>query len=84
MSKTFGIWCEVWGGVTGPREAWLKDNDGLRRVFATRDEAEAEAARLNDKFGRNPNRKAEFSYTARPLTHASLRFISSSTNGAHS
>jgi hypothetical protein len=59
------IW-GVWVGFTGNRTAWLKDNDGLRAGFATREEAEAEAKRLTDRIGSNPDRKAEF-YTARPF-----------------
>jgi hypothetical protein len=58
----FRIWCEVWGGVTGHRTAWLKDDIGIA-TFATREEAEAEAARLNASGNNNPHRKANFSYT---------------------
>jgi len=46
--REWGVWCEVWGGVTGSREAWLKSN-GARATFATREEAEAEAAGLMAK-----------------------------------
>lgn len=58
----FRIWCEVWGGVTGSRAAWLKQN-GEIADFATREAAEAEAARLNDRTKDNP--RASFSYSVR-------------------
>jgi hypothetical protein len=62
----FGIWCEVWGGVTGHRAMWLKA-DGKLAEYATREEADAEAQRLNKERNSNPYRKADFSYTAKPL-----------------
>lgn len=61
--ETWGVWCEVWGGVTGAREAWLK-NDGKIAAFATREEAETEARHLNDKMASSRSR-ASFRYTAR-------------------
>jgi hypothetical protein len=42
----FGIWYEVHGDTPGPRHGWLKANGEICR-FATRDEAETEAASLN-------------------------------------
>jgi hypothetical protein len=45
----FRIWCEVWGGVTSRRASWLKSN-GVVAEYITREEAEAEAARLNRKM----------------------------------
>jgi hypothetical protein len=60
----WGVWCECWGGVTGNREAWLKSH-GTIAQFATRQEAETEAARLNTRANGNPNRTADFRYTAR-------------------
>jgi hypothetical protein len=62
----YRIWCEVWGGATGHREDWLKD-DGNVATFATREEAEAEAAQLNTSANGNPHRKANFSYTVREV-----------------
>jgi hypothetical protein len=57
----FKILCQVSGGVTGTREAWLK-RDGVEIVFATADEAEAEANRLREHM--NANRSgASFHYT---------------------
>ena len=40
------IWCRVSGGVTGTREAFAKDADGIEQRFATFDAAEAACARL--------------------------------------
>jgi hypothetical protein len=63
-TATWGVWCEVWGGVTGRRTAWLRHNDTIAE-YATREEAEAEARRCMD--GLSPYRKAEFRYTAREM-----------------
>jgi hypothetical protein len=65
MTK-WGIFCEVWGGITGRRSAWLKSN-GKLAVFSSREEAEAEAKLCNDKTNGNPHRTASFAYTVRPL-----------------
>jgi len=62
----FGVWCEVSGGVTGSRCAWLKRN-GVRAEFDAQAEAEAEAARLMSRNGSNPYRTADFRYTAREI-----------------
>jgi hypothetical protein len=61
---TYGIWCVVSGGVTGRREAWLKQ-DGEIAVFEDRAEAEALAAHYNAQTNGNPYRTASFSYTVR-------------------
>lgn len=58
----WNIHCEVWGGVTGHRGSLLKFNDEIIR-FDTKEAAEAEAMRLNEKVN-NPNSKATFLYTA--------------------
>jgi hypothetical protein len=63
MTK-FQIWCEVSGGVTGHRQAWLKA-DGKIQQFDTEAEAQAEADRLQQATNGNPHRKANFSYTVR-------------------
>jgi len=63
----FGIWCEVSGGVTGYRCAWMKNN-GVLGKFATRDEAEKEAHARNEKANGNPYRTADFRYTVRELS----------------
>jgi hypothetical protein len=62
----FRIWCEVCGGVTGSRAAWLKHN-GKIAEFATREEAEAEAAYYNKTANGNPYfaSTASFRYTVR-------------------
>ena len=62
----YGIWCEVWGGVTGSRSSWLKEH-GKIKVFTNRAEAELEAMGWTDRNARNPNRKAEFRYTVRQI-----------------
>ena len=49
----FIIACSVSGGVTGYRESTVKGKDGAVKFFATRDEAETEAARLRDTMGKN-------------------------------
>lgn len=60
----WGVWCVVWGGVTGHREAWAKHN-GKRVEFATRSEAEAEAKRLRASI--TGHGLASFSYNAREI-----------------
>jgi hypothetical protein len=40
----FGIWAEVWGGMTRRRCAWLKADGAIQRF--DRQQAEAEATRL--------------------------------------
>ena len=62
----FGIWCEVWGGVTGSRRSWLKAEGEIQR-YDTREQAEAEAARLAQDRNSNPHRTATFNYTVRRL-----------------
>ena len=61
----WAVWCEVSGG-TVTRRAWLKHDEALA-VYDKREEAEAEAKRLNQTLGSNPNRKAQFLYTAKPM-----------------
>lgn len=53
--------CKVSGGVTGTREALLK-KDGVVVEFETREAAQAEVDRLNEKMN-GPNAKAFFSYS---------------------
>jgi hypothetical protein len=62
----FGIWCQVWGGVTGRRSAWLKANDEIQR-FETREQAAAQATRLARERNANPHRTARFRYWVRRL-----------------
>lgn len=58
---TYLILCRVWGGITGSREAYLKRNGELA-IFASREEAQAEAARLNSKMN-GPYAVASFHYS---------------------
>ncbi len=60
----YGVWCEVWGGVTGSREGWLKSM-GEIMVFTNRDNAEQEAEHHNKRTANNP--RASFRYSAKPL-----------------
>jgi hypothetical protein len=63
----FGIWCEVWGGVTGNRAAWMKADGEIVR-YETRDEAETEASVQNERTNRHRReRSANFRYTVREL-----------------
>lgn len=43
----FKIMCYVSGGVTGSRNAYMKDSMGLETVLATREEAEEQASEYN-------------------------------------
>lgn len=42
----WGIWCQVSGGVTGHREAWLKGEGGTIALFATEAAANQKAYEL--------------------------------------
>lgn len=55
------IRCLVWGGVTGSRESLLKSN-GTTVIFATREEAEARAKKLNREMN-HAFAVANFRYT---------------------
>jgi hypothetical protein len=57
----FRILCTVRGGVTGPREAYLSDQDGDVIEYNTKAEADAEAAALRASTG--PYGCASFTYT---------------------
>jgi hypothetical protein len=60
----YRIWCEVWGGVTGSREAWMtKDNKILE--FDDKKEADKEASECNRTMGRNS--PASFRYTVKEI-----------------
>jgi hypothetical protein len=65
--KKFGVWCEVYGGVTGHRQAWLKEN-GAVVMFDTHEEAAERAKKLSDDKNGNPYRTANFEYSAREIT----------------
>lgn len=65
---SWGVWCTVSGGVTGPRAAWLKDQ-GVRVELDTREEAEEEARwnreRMNDSV--SAKRGVVFTYEPRRI-----------------
>ena len=58
----FGIWCTVTGGVTGTREAWMKE-DGKIKLYDTEAEAAERARRLMDVL--STSSAARFSYVAK-------------------
>ena len=62
----FGIWCEVWGGVTGSRSSWMKRDDVVVE-FATEEEAQAEADRLMEAVRSRPFSSVSFRYSARRM-----------------
>jgi hypothetical protein len=69
----FGVWCHVSGGARRKEsEAWLQDVRRGIAVFESREEAEAEAARLSAQMNSDPWRKAKFLYDARELPPALL------------
>jgi hypothetical protein len=61
----YNIKCTVSGGVTGYRTSLLKGN-GVVKVFATRELAQAEADRLNSQMN-NAHSVASFSYVVVPV-----------------
>jgi hypothetical protein len=61
----FRIKCRVSGGVTGTREAYMKER-GVVQYFATRKEAEAIADHRN-KTANGPYATATFKYTVEPV-----------------
>jgi hypothetical protein len=60
----WGIFAEVWGGVTGRRSSWLKSN-GVLKVFDSFEAADEHARHLEQQTNGNPYRTASFSYTPR-------------------
>lgn len=64
--QVWGIWCEVWGGVTGHREAWAKSN-GEIRIFDSEEAAQDQARKWEQSAMSNPYRTADFRYRALPL-----------------
>jgi hypothetical protein len=61
----YRILCTVRGGVTGPRQAYLSDQDGDVIEFPTKAEADAEAAAMRASSG--PYSCASFTYTVEPV-----------------
>jgi hypothetical protein len=60
----FGVWCEVWGGVTGSREAWAKSGSCIT-IFDTMEQAEEYAKELTALISMHS--QANFRYTAKAL-----------------
>lgn len=58
--SAYHVMCRVSGGVTGTREGLLKE-DGRVRLFATFEEADAEAKRIQASMG-SPYSLATFRY----------------------
>jgi hypothetical protein len=66
--KRYAIWVSVWGGVTGPRAAWLKDVDGKQRTFTDKDEALL-AAKVYRETMNSPHATAMFNAVVMELSH---------------
>lgn len=62
----FRIWCEVWGGVTGSRCAWMTDARGQIVEFDRREDAQEEADECN-RTANGPNARASFEYTVKEV-----------------
>jgi len=71
MGEKFGVWCEVWGGVTGSRQSWLKSL-GSRVEFDNFTEASDCALQLMSALAERP-RSANFRYTPRRITEMTIR-----------
>ena len=65
--ESWGVYCQVSGGVTGSRGGMLKSN-GQEVRFPTKEAAEREAARLRNEMGRNSS--ATFHYSVQPTGDA--------------
>jgi len=63
----YGIWCEVWGGVTGSRSSWAKGPAGEVLEFASQEEAVVEAEARMARTQGDVRRTANFAYTAAEL-----------------
>jgi hypothetical protein len=59
----YRVWCIVDGGITGHREAWLKENDTIYETNSRR-EAVEKAVSLNEKMN-NHFSLASFRYTVK-------------------
>lgn len=58
------VMCQVSGGLTGTNRGPLKDQEHRVKYFNTQDEANSEAARLNEWARAGTYRHAEFKYWA--------------------
>jgi len=63
MTK-YGVWCQVWGGVLGPRSSWLK-HDGKRYETENEEEAAFIATKLTKDRANHP--RASFLYTPQAI-----------------
>jgi hypothetical protein len=64
---TYHVACRVSGGVTGTRESLLRDGDSTRpKVFASLEEAEAEARKMTRWGNGSGHGTARFDYWAVP------------------
>lgn len=61
----YRIWCEVWGGVTGARQSWMKDTDGGIQEYDNKEDAEKVVGNLNRSRGRNST--TSFRYTVKEM-----------------
>ena len=58
------VMCQVSGGFTGTRKAFLKGADGEIEEFETEEGAQARAAGLSERMNGNQYRTADFRYWA--------------------
>tara|TARA_R110000868_G_scaffold301534_1_gene561948 strand:- start:1058 stop:1264 length:207 start_codon:yes stop_codon:yes gene_type:complete len=61
QSGQFKIFCQVWGGVTGSRESFMKNN-GEEMLFDNRAEAGEYAQKARDRRS-TPYETAQYRYT---------------------
>jgi len=61
----YRVWCVIYGGVTGHREAWLKEN---HRIYSTNnlEEASEKAKELNHKTSMFVG-SSKFEYTVKEV-----------------
>jgi hypothetical protein len=62
QSAAWGVWCQVWGGVTGRRAAWLTEGGAVARFDEAR--ARERAAYLQRTMG-GAGSGVTFSYVAK-------------------
>lgn len=62
QERDWGVWCQISGGITGTREAWLRR--GIFRWSGSQDEAETLASKEN---ARAKGGVASYRYTAKHI-----------------
>jgi len=62
---TYRIWCVVYGGVTGLREAWLKVNGAIYETDSYQ-EASEKAYEMNERTSKFVS-SANFKYTVKSV-----------------